>query len=84
MAKGCVATLTEFSVIVVAFKLVNPVIAPADVILTISCKIRLVLSVVKTLLSKICTAPEVILDNPVIVVAKAKVTVSCAETVAVI
>ena len=37
MAKGCVATLTEFSVIVVAFKLVNPVIVLAKAKVTVSC-----------------------------------------------
>ena len=36
MAKGCVATLTEFSVIVVAFKLVNPVIVLVKKV-TVSC-----------------------------------------------
>ena len=62
--------------IVVASKHDTPVIAPALDIPIISCKIKFVLSVVNTLLSKICTAPEVILDNPVILLAKAKVTVS--------
>ena len=69
---------------VVASKLDTPVIAPALETPIISCNIKFVLSVVKILLSNICTAPEVTLDKPVIVVAKAKVTVSCAETVAVI